>query len=263
MKLLKFPSDAKLRKKFFSPADVGHPARANLWMIIWLVKKLTKPGDTILDPMSGAGTIIYATLLGRNVLCMELEKHLVDIQHLSWTYLKTYHNPTGKCVIVPAGDARRYLPITPPTNHIIFSPPYSHLLGRPGPKLAALAIESGASVMDYGKDVAQIGHLSYFNYLIAMKEIYKGCYQSLADDGYMALITKDFVDSRKGDAFGMGGVIPLSADTIKICYEVGFELYQLWQRDAPPSLQLRIAWQQNPNIPKITTEEISIFTKRR
>ncbi len=260
MKLLKFPSDVKLREKYFAPADKGHPARANLWMMMWLIKKLTKPGDIILDPMSGAGTLMYATLLGRSVIDIELEKHMADIQRISWAYLKMNHNPTGEFQVVD-GDARRFLPM--PANHVIFSPPYAHLLGRPGPKLAALAMDSGAVVHDYGKDKAQIGHLSYFNYLQAMKDIYRGLYLSLPIGGYMCTITKDFVDSKKGDAFGMGGIIPLSADTVKLCYEVGLELDTLRQRDAPPSLQLRTAWMQNPGIPHVVTEEITIMRKAK
>ena len=126
-----------------------------------------------------------------------------------------------------------------------------------------MAAESGTSVAGYGKDRAQLCTLSYFNLLIGMKEIYRGIYNSLPVDGYMCTITKDSVNTKAAKYRGLGGIEPYSADTIKICYEVGFELYQLWQRDAKPSMRLQVAWSQNPGIPHVVTEEIIIMRKPR
>ena len=512
MKLLKFPSDVKLREKYFAPAEKGHPARANLYMMIWLIKKLTKPGDTILDPCSGVGSLMYATLLGRNVVNIELEKHFMDVQSLNWAFLNQHHSTTGELYLMD-GDARRYLP-TAGIDHCIFSPPYclapdtkilktdltwvplstievgdeligvdefsggtgsgigrklrrsvveattktitpayliklsnaeevicsgnhkwlqipsgggrytpwvetdqleyeqqlkylgkpwtigqdyehgylagvydgeawvrgshgglrskgfvgfrqndgvvkekvanlladlgyhpsslgdpkvinlsgcyetmkflgsvrplrlmeqsyltweghtlkSHFtgewnievisitplgnmelidlqtstrtfianglvshnsvnIGGAGAKVAALAAESKTSVAGYGKDRAQLCTLSYFNLLLGMKEIYRGIYNSLPVGGYMCTITKDSVNTKEAKYRGLGGIEPYSADTIKVCYEVGFELYQLRQRDAKPSLRLQIAWSQNPYIPHVVTEEIIIMRR--
>ena len=259
-KLLQFPSDVKIREKYFAGADKGHPARANLYMMIWLIKKLTKPGDTILDPTSGVGSLLYATLLERNVVNIELEKHFCDIQRLSWAFMRTNHNPTGIFGLLE-GDARRFLPYK--VDHCIFSPPYSVNISKAGSKVAALAAESKTFVGEYGQDRAQLATLSYFNLVTAMKEIYRGIYNSLPAGGYMATITKDSVDTKSASFRGYGGIVPYSADTIKICYEVGFELYQLWVRDAKPSLRLQIAWSQNPNIPHVVTEEIIIMRKPR
>ncbi len=261
MRLLKFPSDVKLRQKYFAGADKGHPARANLYMMIWLIKKLTKPGETILDPTSGVGSLMYATLLGRNVLNIELEQHFVDIQQLSWARLQLSEVndlPTGKFILAH-GDARRFLPT--PVDHCIFSPPYSVNISQGGAKVAAMAAESGTTVASYGKDRAQLATLSYFNLIMAMKEIYRGIFNSLPPGGFMATITKDSVNSKEAKYRGFGGIEPYSADTVKICYEVGFELHELWQRDAKPSMRLQIAWSQNPDIPHVVTEEIIIMRK--
>lgn len=260
MKPLKFPSDVKLREKYFAKADKGHPARANLYMMIWLIKKLTKPGDTILDPTSGAGSLMYATLLGRNVISMELEKHLCDVQYLNWAFMTSDYQPTGTFTVL-SGDARRFLPYK--ADHCIFSPPYSVNIGGAGAKIAAMAAESGTSVAGYGKDRAQLANLSYFNLLVAMKEIYRGLYNSLPVGGFMCTITKDSVNTKAAKYRGLRGIEPYSADTIKICYEVGFELYELWQREAKPSMRLQVAWSQNPNIPHVVTEEITIMRRVR
>jgi len=260
LKLLNFQSDVKLRETYFAKADKGHPARANLYMMIWLIKKLTKPGDTILDPTSGAGSLMYATLLGRNVVSIELEKHLVDVQYLNWAHLNMNHQPTGKFYLLE-GDARRFLPYH--ADHCIFSPPYSVNIGGAGAKVAAMAAESGTTVAGYGRDRAQLCTLSYFNLLVGMKEIYRGIYNSLPVGGFMCTITKDSVNTKEAKYRGLGGIEPYSADTIKICYEVGFEMYQLWQRSAKPSLRLQVAWSQNPMIPHVVTEEIIIMRKPR
>lgn len=260
-KLLRFPSDVKFRAKYFAGADKGHPAKANLYMMAWLIKKLTKPGDTILDPTSGVGSLLYATLLGRNVVNIELEKHFCEIQELSWNFMKMNHKPTGVFTLY-SGDARRFLPLTH-IQHCIFSPPYSVNISKAGSKVAALAAESKTFVGEYGQDRAQLATLSYFNLLIAMKEVYRGIYNSLPVGGFMCTITKDSVNTKASSYRGFGGIEPYSADTMKICHEVGFEMYQLWQRDAKPSLRLQIAWSQNPGIPHVITEEIIIMRRPR
>ncbi len=171
--LIYFPSDNKLREQYFAPGDKGHPARANLIMMAWLIETLTEEGETILDPTSGAGSLMWATLLGRNVVNIELEKHFVDIQRLSWARLCLESKPRGSYTLLE-GDARRHLPM--PVSHVIFSPPYSVNISRGGAKVAAMAAEAGTTVFEYGQDRAQLAKLSYFNLIMAMKEIYRGLY---------------------------------------------------------------------------------------
>jgi len=256
--LIDFGSDAKLRTKYFAGADKSHPARANLVMMDWLIHRLTERGDIILDPTSGVGSLMYATLLGRNVVNIELEHHFAEIQQLSWARLNMEHTTTGTYTLLE-GDARRHLPIK--ADHVIFSPPYSVNISQGGAKVAAMAAEAGTTVSQYGRDRAQLATLGYFNLITGMKEIYRGLYNSLSSGGFMCTITKDSVNTKASSFRGYGGIEPYSADTIKICYEVGFELYELWQREAKPSLRLQIAWSQNPGIPHVQTEEIIILRK--
>jgi DNA modification methylase len=262
MKPLKFPSDVKIRQTYFAGADKGHPAKANLYMMIWLIKKLTKPGDTILDPTSGVGSLMYATLLGRNVVNIELEQPLYEAQQLSWAFINANHLPcpslAGTFTLIH-GDARRFLPYK--ADHVIFSPPYSVNISRGGVKVARMAAEAGTFAGDYGHNRAQLADLSYFNLLVAMKEIYRGLYESLPPGGFMCTITKDSVNTKMSSYRGLGGIEPYSADTAKICHEVGFEMYQWWTREAKPSLRLQIAWSQNPGIPHVTTEDIIIMRR--
>jgi len=251
-----FPADTKLREKYL--ASRSHPAIVNLYMLFWLIEKLTKPGDTILDPTSGTGSLMVATLMGRNVVSIELEKHFQDIQRINWARLNQEFKPIGIFTLLE-GDARRYLPY--PANHVIFSPPYSVNISKGGKQVAAMGAESGTFVGEYGQDRAQLARLSYFNLVLAMKEIYRGLYNSLPIGGKMCTITKDSVNTKEAKYRGYGGIEPYSADTMKICHEVGFEFYELWFRHAPPSLRLQIAWSQNPDIPHVQTEEVIIMEK--
>ena len=257
---IQFPSDVKFREKWFPAVGKAHPALINLYMMIWLIEKLTKPGDTILDPTSGAGSLIYATLMGRHVVDIELEHHFCETQQLTWAFMQQF-KPTGKFDLLE-GDARRHLPQLD-IDHCIFSPPYSVNISKAGSKVAALAADSKTFVGEYGQDRAQLATLGYFNLIMGMKEIYRGIYNSLPVGGFMATVTKDSVNTKASSYRGLGGIEPYSADTIKICYEVGFELFELWQREAKPSLRLQIAWSQNPGIPHVETEEIIILQRRK
>uniref|UniRef100_A0A6M3KMN0 Putative methyltransferase n=1 Tax=viral metagenome TaxID=1070528 RepID=A0A6M3KMN0_9ZZZZ len=256
--IIMFPSDTKLRDKYM--ASKSHPAIVNLYLLFWLIETLTKPGDTILDPTSGMGTSMLATLMERNVINVELEKHMAENQRLNWEKLRSDFHPVGSYTLLE-GDARRYLPC--PASHVIFSPPYSVNISRGGKQVAAMGAESGTFVGEYGQDRAQLARLSYFNLVMAMKEIYRGLYQSLPIGGFMCTITKDSVNTKEAKYRGFGGIEPYSADTIRICHEVGFDLYALYRRHAPPSLRLQIAWSQNPGIPHVTTEEIIVVRKER
>ena len=50
----------------------------------WIIKKYSKEGDTVLDPMSGISTsVIEASLLGRHGIGVEYEKKFVDLSNQS------------------------------------------------------------------------------------------------------------------------------------------------------------------------------------
>lgn len=69
-----FKSDTRFRKRFFIPDSFTHPAKMDAQLLIWLVERYTRPGETILDPMAGSGTTMLACTVGRNVILVELEK---------------------------------------------------------------------------------------------------------------------------------------------------------------------------------------------
>ena len=60
-----FRSDTKQRKQRFTAKHFAHPAKMSLPLQVWLIEHYSKPGDVILDPMCGSGTILVACSLSR------------------------------------------------------------------------------------------------------------------------------------------------------------------------------------------------------
>ena len=136
-----FKQDTKERKRVFKAASFAHPAKMLLGLQIYLIEHYTKTGDTILDPMAGSGTILMACTLGRNVVCVELEKKFVDMQKANWQKIKTL-GPMMFCRMGEAtilqGDARNLNGLL--ADNILFSPPYAETsgdIGKTPPKLVA------------------------------------------------------------------------------------------------------------------------------
>ena len=58
----------------------SHPNQKPLGLMKWCVEKITKPGDTILDPFMGSGTTGVACVqTGRNFIGMEIEPKYYEI----------------------------------------------------------------------------------------------------------------------------------------------------------------------------------------
>ena len=116
-----FPRDTEMRRKFFPYTEAGeHIAKANMAMVEQLVLYVSEPGEEILDPFAGTGTILIACAHERRVLMFEL----VD------TFCSTIElNVIGMRHLVPAvdelsnlipGNAASMLPIPDLCDHMIF-----------------------------------------------------------------------------------------------------------------------------------------------
>jgi len=125
---LTFRSDTKHRKQYFTGMSFSHPAKLVLPLQLWLIDKYTKPGELILDPMAGSGTILVACMMGRHVVTVELEEKFVAMQKGNWEKIKQ-RGPMmgyemGQATILQ-GDARYMRGIL--ADKIITSPPYYSL----------------------------------------------------------------------------------------------------------------------------------------
>lgn len=55
-----FPVDRGLRRRLFAPEVFSHPAKLHLGLLQKLIDLYTYPGETLLDPMAGTGSLMIA-----------------------------------------------------------------------------------------------------------------------------------------------------------------------------------------------------------
>ena len=79
MSELKLKSDTAKRKRLFTPDSFSHPAKCHIGMLEYLLQEFTSEGDVVLDPMAGSGSILLGTLMGRHIICVELETKFVKM----------------------------------------------------------------------------------------------------------------------------------------------------------------------------------------
>lgn len=240
--ILDYPRDL-LRYHYFVKDSNTHQAKMELRTFKWIVEKYTKPGDTILDPMSGVGTVHFATFMGRHTVAIELVPDFVELQHRnivnmndlwyegqfyeefnSWDYKP--ERPSEPLIL--EGDCRRHLPLADvgtihngiitdygPIDAVIFSPPYGNLWAFSASNRESKVAQEKNYVVGYDDSVANVGNYpNYIHYLTAMKIIYGKCYETLKPGGVLVTVVKDYIHQ--------GRRLLCSKDNLRLCLEVGF-----------------------------------------
>ena len=191
MNVIKFKRDTSFRNDLFTPESFAHPAKLDSQLLIWIVERYTKPGETILDPMFGSGTAMLACMLGRNVIGVELEQKFVDMAKANWEKVRQrpqLGSTMGNCQILQ-GDARNLEGLL--ANVVLTSPPYP---AQTSTSKQTEGLFKGRKLFENGRDPqqhseGQIGDLPYgqvdkivtsppfgeaeFNYKHGMKEVTK------------------------------------------------------------------------------------------
>lgn len=191
---VEWPRDTDVRREWFTPDAMAHPAKANIHMLMDLVRYYTEEGDTILDPFGGIGSLQMATLLGRNVILTEIDPTFHELQKQSWTALE--YVASGRAVQF-LGDCRLLLPLS--CQHIITSPPYSNILAGMDTRLVAGTADLDSSrrqvMSGYGNRSAagNLGTLNPFFYNQAMTKVYQLMVMSVQPGGVIITIIKDFI----------------------------------------------------------------------
>ena len=102
-----------LRYKYFVGESKEHQAKLELRTYEWLVEKYTEPGDIILDPMSGIGTVHFAASMGRSTIGIELSPRFAEIQRMNIEMIRLTAGIHADTLVLE-GDCRRYSsPIRP------------------------------------------------------------------------------------------------------------------------------------------------------
>jgi len=252
------------RKKYFVAECKEHDAKLELRTFKWLVEKYSKPGDTILDPMSGIGTVHFAATMGRHTIAVEIAPRFVEIQHMNIRRLEETLGLTGRTMVLEM-DCRRALPLPVGTvDLVIFSPPYSSV--EKHGQTHGFREESGelmnVGTLGYSDQQANIGNLTVYPlYLEAMRHVYIACNRSLVLSQRLISVTKDMV---KG-----GERVYIGKDNIRICMEAGFQLEDWHLRRTPRGIRQivpqRRRQEKGTDRPElnISTEDLLVFRKAR
>jgi len=116
--------DKVLRDRFFTRESYSHPAKGHLGLWWEIFQRYTQPGDLVLDPLAGVGASLLGAVMGRNIICVELESHFVAPMKASWAKMR--QSPMLGCelgqVVILRGDAR-CLPLGR-ADYVVTSPPY-------------------------------------------------------------------------------------------------------------------------------------------
>lgn len=222
-----YPSDTAWRKSLFPPQVMKHPAKMQMWLQKDIIEYVSKPGDVIMDPTAGTGTVMIAALEGKPVICMDIEERYHQLEQEVYDGLKQSH-PDMSPVTLLLGDCRFLLPIQ--CNHIITSPPYAGAMDirkvRKGEEDDEL-VEADRQMVEYSKDKRNISKLNTFLYNQAMERVYKLCYESLIPGGTLTIVLKDRIEKGKR--------VYLSKWVDRVCKKMGFAEHSWFKWKAPGS----------------------------
>jgi len=219
--LIMFPDDRSLRRQLF-PNKVEHPAKNNLYMLQELVLHLSEPGDIILDPMAGAGSMMWMARHDRKMWLIELQPTYAELQRQNRAAFD------GEITLFE-GDCRKILPFPPIIQAVIFSPPYSNQI----------------------KLNDNLSKLNDFQFDRAMTDIYRRIFESLKPGGFMCCVIKDQMKKGQRVTFGL--------QHVRIAIRVGFTTYEWHKRHAIGALFGRYNLKQG--IAQVTDEHMLILQK--
>jgi len=129
-KVLEFkptPKFGKWKKYFPDEAVYSHPAKMNLNLLEYLIKKYTNEGDLVLDVMAGTfSTVVLAMLHNRNAIGVDLEEKFCKWGREAVERVKKEFtlSQKGKGLVL-RGDARKLMLSRVRVDSIVFSPPYA------------------------------------------------------------------------------------------------------------------------------------------
>lgn len=269
-----FPTrDAEERRKYFPPDVFTHPAKANIHLTRALYQHYSKPGDWILDPFGGTGTLILACIEERNVLLMEVEPYYADIikdsarmilpHHMDldtgsiiWSRVATVRDgvesPGGEVRLL-IGDNRQNFDLIPAgsIDCCITSPPYANTLSH-----STAIVEEKEKLEKYnlGKASAlNLGRLNHFLFEQQMKRVYEGISKVLKEGAPCVMIIKDIMKDGKR--------IFLSDGVIRQCQAYGLKYEGEWHKWKPQgSMQQNIM--RSKGAATVDDEDLVIFRKR-
>jgi hypothetical protein len=257
------PSDTQLRKNLFFPDEVmNHPAKMNLHMQMAVIDYVASPGETMMDPFGGTGSLMVAALHEVRVVLIEIEHGYHELQKKSVANLERWFPGKGQLVTLLQGDNRFLMPI--PCDHVCTSPPYASAMKIKSvrdcdidnayiqkTKTSVRLSEWDKQMSEYCKSERNISNLNSFLYTRAMEKIYTLCYQSVRPGGTVTINTKDRIENGKR--------VYLSEWVCRVFKQLGAEQDSWHKFKAMGSGFTKIARSQGKNT--VDQEDVIVFRK--
>lgn len=193
---IKFPSDQSYRKNMFPEEVNRHPAKANVFLIQSIIEYVSEPGQLLLDPMAGTGTLMVGALVGRDIICIDISTLFYELMMKARIRLEEIAPGTGEHISIFNIPCQQFLPLHGNVvDHIIFSPQYAGIMKTKGTD--SWNKDTGYAFEEYSKSPLNLGTMSDFIWSREMETIYKKCYETLKPNGSMTLIVKDHMEKGK------------------------------------------------------------------
>jgi len=248
-----FPGrDTTWRRQLFPGEVFQHPAKANMYLIQELVRYLTEPRDTILDPFGGTGTLMLAMLEGRNVVLIDIEPQYADLIRKANT-TGPFDEAEGSLFLYEGDCRQKLIDLKHLCDAAIFSPPYANFLSSGGETRDDEQITPDKIAAYGGKQASpqNLGRLNPFYFEQAMVLVYKRLAARLVPNAPMAIISKDATRAGKREI--------LSERIIRHATRSGFRLEE-WYKWLQPMSSYR-APMAAKGIKTVDDEDIIIFRK--
>ena len=212
--------DVYQRARLFDPASFTHHAKANLNLLQAILDRYSDPGDLVVDPMGGTGSIYIGLLTGRRVLAGDIEAQWARLLQDNKSQLAT----RSLIALSTSGLACRWdaakLPLAAGQADIcITSPPYFDTFSDWD--ISSQSLVEDAKLNDhgisYGLHPQQIANIHvYESYLRAMLAVYLEVNRVLRPGGKLVLIVKDCIRG--------GRRVPIVEDNLSVASAAGFRL---------------------------------------
>jgi hypothetical protein len=263
------PVDTGVRRRLFTPEVFAHPAKLHLGLLQKLIDLYTGPGETLLDPMAGTGSLMLAATQQRHVILRDIQPEYVSMMQCS---IQKIHQAAGLfsgLIDIDQADAKALE--CPPFDHVVFSPPYGFETGNgiSNERRARLFSKkthgerwhkyieqpnhaSFAAGFRYAGGRGNTGNKSGRNYWADMRLIYGRLAELSPAGGLMILIIKNH--------YRRGKLIDLTAQTATEVQGLGFELIARHGRfiDNPSLWQRR---RREQGLPIVDVEDVLVFRR--
>jgi SAM-dependent methyltransferase len=182
------------RRGRYLPESTAHPAKMLPAIAAPAIRRYTKPGDLVADPMCGIGTtLVEAVHAGRDGLGIEYEPRWAAVAAANVSHARR-NGATGTAEVI-RGDARQLPALLPPAAAgraalVITSPPYGSSVHGQVTAEQRRGTSGGVRKYDnhYGSDPANLASRGLDELLDGFTQILAGC-RALLRPGGLAVIT--------------------------------------------------------------------------